>query len=166
LPLLKFQPSCIYIWKLASIGFKLNTLHTLLQEDGGRLPKHVAVKILYCFYLQLLCSDFWFLMSRKIGRFSTHRDTQYMRDTILLIMIMYDCAHILQFQEYVCCILYACLAVSRLIKTCQSSCYECCHHWAVCVMHRSSFPTLFPYRTSILPTPREQICALLHADRP
>ena len=52
------------------MGFILNTLHALLPEDGGRLPKHVAVKVLYCFYMQFLCSDYWFLITRKIGRFS------------------------------------------------------------------------------------------------
>jgi len=36
------------ILQLASSGFKLNKYQVLLTEDGGRLPKHVAEKIV-CF---------------------------------------------------------------------------------------------------------------------
>ena len=48
----------IYIRKLASIFLKLNTLNALPPEDGGRLPKHVVVEILYffirTFYVQIV----------------------------------------------------------------------------------------------------------------
>lgn len=46
-----------YVWKQALLDFKSNILYALLPEDGGRPPKHVAVKIcifvIYTLYAQV-----------------------------------------------------------------------------------------------------------------
>jgi hypothetical protein len=54
----------MHVYKLCSLGFKLNVFYVLLPEDGSQSPKH-GVKTAYLFYIFCVCANSWFLKTRS-----------------------------------------------------------------------------------------------------